>query len=282
MARNVKRGVFAVMEVRDLSVGYSSGLFKKIRRQILDGITLCIAPGETLAVVGESGCGKSTLAKAILRLIPCSGGEILLDGVNLTELSGGALRAYRKKMQIVFQNPESALNPRMRIYDSIAEMMRIHRLAKPRGAGERAFVSELAELVGLSNDHLRRYPHELSGGQVQRAVLARVLSVRPRFLIADEPTSMLDVSVQAQVLSVLKRTQSENNHACLFISHDLDVVRLISDRIAVLYHGRIVEIGMTEDVLSNPRHEYTKSLIQKFMQGYDDGGCEICKGTEAR
>jgi ABC-type glutathione transport system ATPase component len=172
-------------------------------------------------------------------------------------------------MQIVFQNPETALNPRMRIYDSIAEMTRIHRLAKPRGAAEKAFVSEMAEFVGLSSDHLHRYPHELSGGQVQRAVLARTLSVRPKFLIADEPTSMLDVSVQAQVLSLLMRTQSENNYACLFISHDLDVVRLVSNHVAVLHHGRIVEIGATEEVLDNPRHEYTKSLILKFLQGYD-------------
>ena len=269
-----------MIEIRDLSVGYSSGLFKKTRKQILDGITLCIAPGETLAVIGESGCGKSTLAKAILRLIPCSSGEIFLDGVNITALSGGALRAHRKDMQIVFQNPETALNPRMRIYDSIAEMMRIHRLVKPRDTQEKTFVLELAELVGLSNDHLRRYPHELSGGQVQRAVLARTLSVRPKFLIADEPTSMLDVSVQAQVLSLLTRTQSENNYACLFISHDLDVVRCISNRIAVLHHGRIVETGVTKEVLDNPQHEYTKSLVQKFLQGYDDDNCEIYKGTE--
>jgi ABC-type oligopeptide transport system ATPase subunit len=258
-----------MIEVRELSADYSAGLFRKTRTQILDGITFTIASGETLAVVGESGCGKSTLAKAILRLIPCSGGEIRLDGINISALSGKALRTYRKNLQIVFQNPETALNPRMRIYDSIAEMMRIHRLAKPRGPEEKAFVLEFAELVGLSSDHLHRYPHELSGGQVQRAVLARVLCVRPKFLIADEPTSMLDVSVQAQVLSLLKRTQSENNYACLFISHDLDVVRLVSDRVAVLHSGRIVEIGATDEVLGNPQYEYTKALTKKFLEGYE-------------
>jgi ABC-type glutathione transport system ATPase component len=257
-----------MVEVRDLSVDYSSGFLKKTKKRVLDGISLRIAPGETLAAIGESGCGKSTLAKAILRLIPCDGGEIIINGVNITALKGEALRARRKDMQIVFQNPDTALNPRMRIYDSVVEMIRIHRLAAPRSTKEKEIVSEYAGLVGLSDDHMRRYPHELSGGQVQRAVLARTLSVRPKFLIADEPTSMLDVSVQAHILSLLRKTQTESGHACLFISHDLDVVRVISDRIVVLHEGRIVETGATEQVLNNPRHEYTDSLVRRFVGGY--------------
>jgi ABC-type glutathione transport system ATPase component len=171
-------------------------------------------------------------------------------------------------MQIIFQNPESALNPRMRIYDSIAEMLRIHRLCKPRSDQEREMVASLMETVGLGGEFLGRYPHALSGGQVQRAVLARTLSVNPKFLIADEPTSMLDVSVQAQILSLLKRTQAQSRHACLFISHDLDVVRAMSDRVAVLYQGRIVEAGDTSSVLDSPRHKYTNALIQTFMGAY--------------
>ncbi|MDR2446809.1 MAG: ABC transporter ATP-binding protein [Treponema sp.] len=260
-----------MIAIKNLSVSYSAGLMKKKRRSILEDVSFDIQDGETLALIGESGCGKSTLAKAVLRLIPCDSGDVRLNGVNLSQLRRGPLRVYRKDMQIIFQNPESALNPRMRIYDSIAEMLRIHRLCAPRGQDERARVMALTEMVGLGAEHLRRYPHELSGGQVQRAVLARILSVRPKFLIADEPTSMLDVSVQAQILSLLRRTQAKNRHACLFISHDLDVVRIISDRIVVLHEGRIVETGVTDRVLDNPQHEYTSSLIRQFSQGYVEG-----------
>jgi ABC-type glutathione transport system ATPase component len=259
-----------MIRICDLTVSYANGHLRGRRDTVLNGITLNIEQGETLALIGESGSGKSTLSKAILRLIPCISGNVYLNDVDLTKLGNHALRKYRKDMQIIFQNPETALNPRMRIYDCVAEMLRIHRLCQPHSEGERTRVGALIASVGLGEEHLHRYPHELSGGQVQRVCIARALSVRPKFLIADEPTSMLDASAQAHVLALLLKAQKENGHACLFISHDLDVVRIMSDRVAVLHQGALVETGQMEQILSDPRQEYTKALIQRFLQGREE------------
>jgi ABC-type glutathione transport system ATPase component len=255
-----------LMELRSISKAYVSGLMVKRRHPVLTDISLTLRPGETLALIGASGSGKTTLARVMLRLISSDSGQILWKGLDITRLNGRGLRRLRSEMQIIFQNPETALNPRMKLYDSIAEIGRLHGLWKAGSTGERAAVADLAAMTGLGTELLERLPQELSGGQVQRAVLARALSVRPRLLVADEPTSMLDMSVQAQILNLLGETQRRNNHACLFISHDLDVVRIMADRIAVLYQGSLVEEGPTEEVLSKPRSPYTRDLVMASLQ----------------
>jgi len=249
--------------VENLSKIYTAGTFNKRRFKAVDDVTFTIAPGETMGLVGESGCGKSTLARAILRLITPSAGRVFFKGRDVTAAGAQELNKIRGKMQIIFQHPETALNPRLRIYDSIAEPLRIQNIVRDR-AGERKRVSALLKQVGLYEEHLVRYPHELSGGQIQRVVLARILSLHPEFIVADEPTSMLDVSVQAQVLHIFKEIQQNYNISYLFISHDLEVVRWMSDRMAVMYKGRIVEIGPAEDVYQNPRHPYTILLVGAF------------------
>lgn len=198
-----------------------------------------------------------------MRLIPPTEGKVFFEGADLMAMGRRELQNIRSKMQIIFQHPESALNPRMKIYDSLVEPMRIQHIVNGR-LEEREKVNELIDLVGLHQEHLNRYPHELSGGQIQRAVLARILSLKPRFIVADEPTSMLDVSVQAQVLNLLKEIQKMFNVAYLFISHDLEVVRWMSDRMAVMYCGNIVEIGPAKEVAENPLHPYTKMLVKAF------------------
>lgn len=214
-------------------------------------------------MVGQSGCGKSTLARAILRLIPPSEGKVFFKGRDVAAARSRELSEIRRKMQIIFQHPETALNPRMRIYESLTEPMRIQKLVINRNE-EKERVYDLLDQVGLYEEHLTRYPHELSGGQIQRVVLARILSLHPEFIVADEPTSMLDVSVQAQVLNIFKEIQKKYNIAYLFISHDLEIIRCMSDRIAVMYRGRIVEIGSAGDVYENPRHPYTSLLVDAF------------------
>ncbi|MDN5364994.1 MAG: peptide/nickel transport system ATP-binding protein, partial [Thermacetogenium sp.] len=206
---------------------FVTGVFRKRLVNAVDGVSFTISSGETLGLVGESGCGKSTLARVVLGLIPPSGGRIFFHGQEITEARAAELKKVRRKMQIIFQHPESALNPRMKIYDSLVEPMRIHRLVNNRRE-EKKKAEELIELVGLHKEHLDRYPHELSGGQIQRVVLARILSLQPEFIVADEPTSMLDVSVQAQVLNLFKEIQKKFNISYLFISHDLEVVRWMS------------------------------------------------------
>lgn len=214
-------------------------------------------------MVGESGCGKSTLARTILRLIPPSGGKVFFKGRDVFAASPRELNKIREKMQIIFQHPETAFNPHLRIYDSLAEPLRLRNLTRDR-AKEKERVCSLLEQVGLHEEHLTRYPHELSGGQIQRLVLARILSLHPEFIVADEPTSMLDVSVQAQVLNIFKEIQDKYRISYLFISHDLDVVRWMSDRMAVMYKGRIVETGPAEEVYQNPQHPYTSLLVKAF------------------
>ncbi len=231
----------------------------------LDGINLDIIEGETLGLVGESGCGKSTLGRVMLRLMPASRGSVSFDGQEIMALDAKAMKPLRKQMQIVFQNPYASLDPRMTIAQILAEPLEVHGMSKGSsadgGSNLKAEVTRLIELVGLPKEMLDRYPHEFSGGQRQRIGIARALALKPRLIVADEPVSALDVSVQAQILNLLLDLKKEFNLTYLFIAHNLDVVRYISDRIAVMYLGRIVEIGPCKDVYEKPLHPYAKALI---------------------
>lgn len=259
-----------MLRVEKLSKTYKAGYFKKHSYKAIDEISFAISPGETLGVVGESGCGKSTLARVLLALNPPTSGRVFFKNCELTRLSDRELRAMRGKIQIIFQHPESALNPRKKIYDSLVEPMRIQKLQYNQ-VEERRIIDDLLEQVGLDEEHLTRYPHELSGGQIQRVVLARILSIMPEFIVADEPTSMLDVSVQAQVLRILKDIQQKHQITYLFISHDLALVEWMSDRIAIMHHGRIVEIGPAEDICSHPQHPYSAQLVKSFSLFQEKG-----------
>jgi peptide/nickel transport system ATP-binding protein len=225
----------------------------------VDDVSFEIRRGETLGLVGESGCGKSTVGRALLRLYEPTAGRILFDGEDISELGSEEMRALRRRMQIVFQDPFSSLNPRHSVARIIGEPLRAHGLAGRRGAARRA--SELLEIVGLPRDAAGRYPHEFSGGQRQRIGLARALALNPDFIVADEPVSALDVSIQAQIINLLEQLQQEFSLTYLFIAHDLAVVRHISDRIAVMYLGSIVEISPAAELYANPLHPYTISLL---------------------
>ncbi len=253
-----------LIEVKNIIKDYNVGLFGKGTFRAVDNVSFSIKEGETLGLVGESGCGKSTLARLILMLIKPTSGNILYNGKDLTKMSFLQLQNLRKEMQIVFQHPQQSLNPRMKIYDSIAEPLRLHKLVTNKYE-EKELVFRLIESVGISTELLQRYPHELSGGQCQRVAIARVLALKPKFIVADEPTSMLDVSVQAQILHLIKELQKEYNIGMLFISHDLEVVQAVSDNIAVMHWGKIVEIGSQKQIFMNPNHSYTKHLISTIL-----------------
>jgi oligopeptide transport system ATP-binding protein len=252
-----------LMETKDLCVEYaaSRGFFSPNRKpiRILDNFNLQIHKGETLAVVGESGCGKTTLANCIARFIPARSGQVLFDGENVLDLQGAKLRAYRRNMQMVFQNPFSSLNPRMQVGAILGEPLKTHT-DLDRAARTSRSQALLAE-TGLQEAFLERYPHELSGGQAQRVALARALALNPQLLLLDEPTSALDVSVQAQILNLLQRLQANHQLTYMVISHSLGVVQHISDRIAVLYLGEMVELGPRRSVFAAPRHPYTQALF---------------------
>jgi peptide/nickel transport system ATP-binding protein len=233
----------------------------KIHFRAVDDVSLEIRAGETLGLVGESGSGKSTLGRLILRLIDPTSGSVRFDGRNLLTAGSGDLRRLRREMQIIFQDPFSSLDPRMRVQDLVAEPLIIHREGR-RPGGPNAKVAELLRAVGLDASAMRRYPHEFSGGQRQRIVIARALALRPKFIVCDEPVSALDVSVGAQIVNLLAQLQREFGLTYLFISHSMPIVRYLSTRIAVMHGGRILEVNSTEQITENPQHRYTKTLLE--------------------
>jgi len=237
------------------------GIFKRTKKMVyaVDDISFDIEQGETLGLVGESGCGKSTVGMTIMRLVEPTAGEVFFNSRNIFQLDGDQLRAIRKKMAVIFQDPYSSLDPRMQIMDIVAEPIKTHTSLKNNALRDK--VLELLSQVGLGREHLNRYPHEFSGGQRQRISIARALALNPSFLILDEPTSALDVSVQAQVLNLISDLQLELNLTYLFISHNLAVVEHISHRIIIMYLGKIVEMGNTRNIFSNPLHPYSEALL---------------------
>ncbi|MHC0035435.1 ABC transporter ATP-binding protein [Pseudoneobacillus sp. C159] len=225
----------------------------------VNDISLDIYPGETIGLVGESGCGKSTAGKTIIRMHKATSGEVLFNGVNIFKLKGKSMIKYKKDMQIIFQDPYSSLNPRMTVEDLIGEPLDIHKLA--RGKERRERIIELLELVGLNREHISRFPHEFSGGQRQRIGIARALALNPKFIVCDEPISALDVSIQAQVVNLLKDLQQKMGLTYLFIAHDLSMVKYISDRILVMYLGNMVELTDSDSLYNDPLHPYTQALL---------------------
>lgn len=254
MASNEK-----LLEIKNLKQYFNIGKPNEVKA--VDDISFDIFKGETLGLVGESGCGKSTTGRTIIRLYDATGGEVIFNGKDVHgKKSKAELKEFNRKMQMIFQDPQASLNPRMKVSDIIAEGIDIHGLAKTKQERMDRVV-ELLETVGLNKEHANRFPHEFSGGQRQRIGIARALAVEPEFIIADEPISALDVSIQAQVVNLLKKLQKEKGLTYLFIAHDLSMVKYISDRIGVMYFGKLVELATAEELYNNPIHPYTQSLL---------------------
>lgn len=257
-----------LLEIKNLNVTYQTkkGLIGKIQTvHAVNNVSLDIQKGEILAIAGESGCGKSTLAKAIMKLVQSDSGEILLNGENVLNLKHNKdLKKFYQKVQMIFQNPYSSLNPKMKIGEILKEPLIINTDLKKEEITK--IVEEKVEKVGLDKSALNLYPHEFSGGQRQRIAIARSLILNPEFIIADEPVSALDVSIQAQIINLLKQLKEDFNLTFLFISHDLSVIKYLSDRIAIMYLGEVVEIGRTEEIFKNPKHPYTKALLSSVPE----------------
>ena len=246
-----------LIEVRNLKRYFGTGATAV---RAVDDVSFSIQPGETLGLVGESGSGKSTIGRTLLRLIEATDGQVLYRGEDLGKASSSRMRELRSKLQMIFQDPYASLNPKMRVRDILGEALQVHGLAKGKGEREKR-IAELLETVGLRVEHASRYPHEFSGGQRQRIGVARALAVEPEFIVADEPLSALDVSIQAQVVNLLCDLRDQLSLTMLFISHDLDVVEYLCDRVVVLYLGRVMEVGRTADLFSQPLHPYTEALL---------------------
>jgi oligopeptide/dipeptide ABC transporter ATP-binding protein len=252
----------AMLEIKDLKVYFEARdrFGRKGELRAVDGVSFCLEKGETLGLVGESGCGKTTIGNAIVGLVPVTAGNIHFDGQEVTALRGQSLKLFREKVQMVFQDPFGSLNPRMSVGSSISEVLKVHRIVSGRKEFD-ARVRELLKAVGLEPEYSARYPHEFSGGQRQRIGIARALALRPVLLLADEPVSALDVSVQVQILNLLKDLQKEMGLSYLFIAHDLAVVKQMCDRVLVMYLGKIVESAVARDLFARSSHPYTEALL---------------------
>jgi oligopeptide/dipeptide ABC transporter ATP-binding protein len=252
-------GIIDVVDLKKFFPVKRKAFAKQEWLKAVDGITFSVREGSVFSLVGESGSGKSTAARLIIRLIKPTSGRVLFNGSDLQTLKGDSLRRFRKSVQIIFQDPFASLNPRMTIFDAVSEPLKIHHIVKK--SEFRDYVADILSKVGLQEDVMDRYPHEFSGGQRQRICIARALAVSPRVIVADEPLSSLDVSIQAQILNILQELQRQSNISFLFISHDLRVVRYFSDEVAVMYLGKIVEYAKTEDLFNKPLHPYTIELL---------------------
>lgn len=248
-----------MLEVTGLKKTFTSGIISRTVTKAIDDVSFYIEKGETLGLVGQSGCGKSTLGQCILRLIEPTAGKIVFNGTDITALDNRVLNSIRPSMQMIFQDPDSSLDPKMTIGQSIAEPLKLKGNNREKTDSK---VIELIKQVGLSPEHINRFPHQLSGGQNQRAVIARVLALEPIFIVADEPTASLDISVQAQILNLVKDLKEKYALTMLFISHDLELMKHMCDRVAVMYKGKIVEIGNIDEIFHHPLHPYTKLLLK--------------------
>ena len=252
-----------LVELKNVSLTFNKGKSNEVKA--IDDVSFDIYEGEIFGLVGESGSGKTTIGRSILKLYDIDSGTVTFAGNDISSLKGKDLHEFRKTAQMIFQDPQASLNGRMKIRDIIAEGIEIHKLAKTKEERE-AKVKELIDLVGLNEDHLSRYPHEFSGGQRQRIGIARALAVNPHFIVADEPISALDVSIQAQVVNLMQKLQHEQGLTYLFIAHDLSMVKYISDRIGVMHWGKLLEVGPADEIYHNPIHPYTKSLLSAIPE----------------
>jgi oligopeptide/dipeptide ABC transporter ATP-binding protein len=264
----------ALLEVRELKKYFPvrGGLLRRVVANVraVDGVSFSVARGQTFGLVGESGCGKSTLGRSIVRLQAPTAGQVLLEGENIAGLSRKALLPYRRRMQMIFQDPYASLSPRRTVEQTLREPLDIHHIGDPQERARR--VRELLDVVGLSSRALNRYPHEFSGGQRQRVGIARALALEPQLIVADEPVSALDVSVQSQILNLVEDLQAEHGIAFIFIAHDLAVIQHVSDVIGVMYLGRLVEIASSTDLYAEPKHPYTRALMSAIPQPEPGGG----------